>query len=109
MRRGDVVTIAAPGDYGKPRPAVVILADELITEHASICFSQFTTTLNELADYRVTIEPSSGNGLYARSQIMADKPLTVARHRIGPVIGHLDDTDLQRLNVALAFALGLPG
>ena len=24
MRRGDVVTVAVPGDYGKPRPAVVI-------------------------------------------------------------------------------------
>lgn len=109
MKRGDIVTVAAPGDYGKPRPAVVILADELIEDHASICFCQFTTTLNEKADYRVTIEPSVENGLHTRSQLMADKPLTVARHRIGSVIGHLSETDLQRLNVALAFALGLPG
>lgn len=109
MRRGDIVTVAAPGDYGKPRPAVVILADELIDRHASISFCQFTTTINEVADYRVLIEPSVANGLRARSQIMADKPLTVAYHRIGHVIGHLSDEDIQRLNIALAFALGLPG
>ena len=24
MRRGDFVTVAAPGDYGKPRPALII-------------------------------------------------------------------------------------
>jgi mRNA interferase MazF len=32
MRRGQFVTVAAPGDYGKPRPALVIqseLFDEL--------------------------------------------------------------------------------
>jgi mRNA interferase MazF len=107
MRRGDIVTLAAPGDYGKPRPAVIILADQLIDEHASICFCQFTTTFIESADYRVDIEPSPTNGLRAASQIMADKPLTVSSRRIGSVIGRLSDTDLERLKIALAFALGL--
>jgi hypothetical protein len=27
MRRGDLVTVAAPGDFGKPRPALVIQSD----------------------------------------------------------------------------------
>jgi mRNA interferase MazF len=109
MKRGDIVTLAAPGDYGKPRPAVIILADQLIDEHASIRFCQFTTTFVETADYRVDIEPSHENGQRDPSQIMADKPLTVARHRVGAVIGRLSDSDLGRLDVALAFALGLPG
>jgi len=29
MRRGDIVTVAAPGAYGKPRPAVVIQGGSL--------------------------------------------------------------------------------
>ena len=29
MRRGDIVTVAAPGDFGKPRPGVVIQGDAL--------------------------------------------------------------------------------
>ena len=28
MRRGDLVTVALQGDYGKPRPALVIQADQ---------------------------------------------------------------------------------
>jgi mRNA interferase MazF len=24
MKRGDVITAAVPGDYGKPRPAVIV-------------------------------------------------------------------------------------
>ncbi|TMJ14740.1 MAG: type II toxin-antitoxin system PemK/MazF family toxin, partial [Alphaproteobacteria bacterium] len=27
MNRGDLVTVALPGAYGKPRPAVVVQAD----------------------------------------------------------------------------------
>jgi mRNA interferase MazF len=38
---------------------------------------------------------------------MADKPVTVRRERIGRRIGHLDDKDILRLNIALAFVVGL--
>ena len=33
MKRGDLVTIALQGDFGKPRPALVIQAD-LYQDHA---------------------------------------------------------------------------
>ncbi len=35
MKRGDLVTIALPGDYGKPRPALVVQSD-LFSEHPSV-------------------------------------------------------------------------
>jgi mRNA interferase MazF len=38
---------------------------------------------------------------------MADKPVTVRRTRIGQRIGRLDADDIGRLNVALAFVMGL--
>ena len=28
MRRGDLVTVALTGDFGKPRPALVVQADQ---------------------------------------------------------------------------------
>ena len=28
MNRGDLVTIALPGDFGKPRPALIIQSDQ---------------------------------------------------------------------------------
>ncbi len=38
---------------------------------------------------------------------MADKPVTVRRDRIGRQIGRLGAAEIARLNVALAFVLGL--
>jgi mRNA interferase MazF len=37
------------------------------------------------------------------SQVMADKPVTIRRERVGRKIGYLDDKDISRLNIALAF------
>jgi len=64
-----------------------------------------TSGIVEAPDFRVTIDPSEANGLRARSQIMADKPVTVRRTRIGQAIGRLDEGDVARLNIALAFGL----
>ena len=107
MRRGDVVTVAATGDYGKPRPAVIVQTDALPAEHASVVVCQMTSELSEAPEFRVTIEPTKGNGLRSRSEVMADKPVTIRRERVGRVVGRLDEDDIARLNVVLAFVMGL--
>jgi mRNA interferase MazF len=107
MRRGDVVIVAAAGDYGKPRPAVVVQSDAFPETHASAVICQLTSELVDAPDFRVTIEPTAENGLRLRSQVMADKPVTVRRERIGQKIGRLGNQDMARLGVALAFVLGL--
>jgi mRNA interferase MazF len=106
MSRGDVVIVAAPGDYGKPRPAVIVQSNAIPQSHASIVICPMTSELAE-ADFRITIEPGSSTGLRLRSQVMADKPVTVRRERIGQRIGRLAAADLARLNVALALVMGL--
>ena len=35
VRRGDLVTVATSGDYGKPRPALIVQADAY-AEHPSL-------------------------------------------------------------------------
>lgn len=107
MKRGDVVTVAASGDYGKPRPAVIVQTDALPSEHASVVVCQMTSECSDAPDFRVAIEASEKNGLRVRSQVMADKPVTIRRERIGRRVGHLDDDDIARLNIALAFVMGL--
>jgi mRNA interferase MazF len=106
MSRGDLVIVAAPGDYGKPRPAVIVQSDAIPESHASVVICQMTAELTE-ADFRITIEPGPETGLRARSQVMADKPVTIRRERIGQRIGRLGASDMARLNVALAFVTGL--
>jgi mRNA interferase MazF len=107
MRRGDVVTVAATGDYGKPRPLVIVQTDALPAKHASVVVCQMTSDTRDAPDFRVTIDPSDRNGLRVTSQVMADKPVTIRRERIGQHVGHLDDKDMARLNIALAFVMGL--
>jgi mRNA interferase MazF len=107
MRRGDLVTVAAAGDYGKPRPAVIVQTDAFPETHASVVVCQMTSELSDAPDFRVTIDPSKTNGLRAKSQIMADKPVTIRRARVGHIIGRLSAEDVRRLNIALAFVMGL--
>src|SRR6266852_1506079 len=101
MRRGDLVTVVAAGDYGKPRPAVIVQTDAFPENHASVIVCQMTTQLAGAPDFRITIEPDAQNGLRIRSQVMADKPVTVRRERIGLRIGRLGFEDIARLNSAL--------
>ena len=107
MARGDVVTVAASGDFGKPRPAVIVQTDAFPAEHSSVIVCQMTSEVQDAADFRVTIEPTEANGLRSISQVMADKPVTVRRERVGRRIGRLAPTDMARVNVALAFVLGM--
>ena len=66
-----------------------------------------TSTIEGAPDFRVTIEPSAANGLRAVSQIVVDKLAVVRRERIGARIGQLATAEIRRLNVALAFVIGL--
>lgn len=106
MSRGDIVIVASPGDYGKPRPAVIVQSDAIPQSHASLIICPMTSELVE-ADFRISIEPGPDTGLRVRSQIMADKPTTIRRERVGRRIGRIAAADIARVNMALAFVVGL--
>ena len=108
MRRGELVTVAAPGDYGKPRPAVVIQADALNSAGpATVIVALVTSHLREAPLLRLAIEPTPASGLQRPCQVMVDKLLTVPTSRLGSVIGRLSDQELVALNRQLAFVVGL--
>ncbi len=106
MRHGDLVTVAAPGDYGKPRPALVIQSD-LFDDLPSVTLCLVTSTLRNAPIFRITVDPSPANGLQHVSQIQIDKILTVARERVGGVVGRLDDATLLKVSRSLAVFVGL--
>ena len=105
MKRGDLVTIALAGGYGKPRPALVIQSG-LFEVHPSITILPVTSELREAPLFRVRLEPTDGNGLRKTSEVMVDKTHTVAREKIGQTIGHLDDESMLAVTRALAVFLG---
>ena len=106
MRRGELVTVAAPGDYGKPRPALVIQSD-LFDELPSVTLCLVTSALRETPLFRITVDPSPDNGLQRISQIQVDKVMTVARERVGGVIGRLDDATMLKVSRSLAVFIGI--
>ena len=105
MRRGDLVTVALQGDLGKPRPALVIQSD-LFDAHPSVTILPVTGELRNAPLFRIAVNPTEQNVLTKPSQVMVDKPQSVARNKVGSVFGRLDDETMLAVNRALAVFLG---
>ena len=101
MKRGDLVTVITSGDYGKPRPALIVQAD-LYAEHPSLTVLPLTSELHDMPPLRITVEPGEGTGLRLRSQVMVDKATTIPRAKAGSRIGRLDEATLASVGQALA-------
>lgn len=57
MKRGAIVTISAPADDGKRRPAVVVQSDALNAAD-SVLVALFTSVITDAPLYRLTIAPT---------------------------------------------------
>ena len=106
MRRGDLVTIAIQGDFGKPRPALVIQSDPY-SEHATVTVLPVTSALVAAPLFRITVAPSADNGLQKRSQVMSDKAMTVKRDKVGATFGRIDADSMVEVERCLAVFLGI--
>ncbi|MDX1900574.1 MAG: type II toxin-antitoxin system PemK/MazF family toxin [Gammaproteobacteria bacterium] len=108
MKRGDIITIAVSGDYGKPRPALVVQADEFAAI-PSVTVLRLTSDIYDEDLLRITVMPHKQNGLRIPSQICIDKAVTIPKDKIGKRIGTLDAAILKLVNRALGIFLGLGG
>jgi mRNA interferase MazF len=106
VRRGDLVTIALQGDYGKPRSALIVQSD-LFNEHPSVTILPVTSDLRGAPLFRVRIEPNQANGLQKPSEVMVDKAQSVSRDRVGSVFGHVSEEDMLAISRSLAVFLGV--
>lgn len=105
MKRGDLVSAALQGNYGKPRPALVIQSD-LFSEHPSVTILPITSELRAAPLFRIDISPTTENGLRHKSQVMIDKAYTIPLEKAGMVFGRLEDGTMVAVNRALAVWLG---
>jgi mRNA interferase MazF len=106
VRRGDLVTVAMPGDFGKPRPALIIQADQFEAT-GTVTVLLISGTLVDAPLLRITVEPGPENGLRKPSQIMIDKAMSVKRDRLGPPFGRLEDEAMLAVSRSLAVFLGI--
>lgn len=105
MKRGDLVTVSLQGDYGKPRPALIVQSD-LLTDLESVVLCPVTSDLRNAA-FRVTVESNPANGLSALSQVMVDKLSTLPRTKISEPFGRLDDERMKAIDRALLLVVGV--
>ena len=107
VRRGALVAAVLAGDYGKPRPALVVQSD-LLFEAPSVIVAPLTSDIrDDVSLFRIDIVPSAENGLLRASQIAIDKIAPLPRRRIGQVIGVADDVTMLRVERALRLVLAL--
>lgn len=106
MKRGDFITVAMQGDYGKPRPALVVQSD-IFSGHTSICILPLTSDLCDAPLFRIPILPGTDNGLSKKSQVMVDKIMTIPVAKAGHVIGSADYVTMQEVDRTMALFLGI--
>ena len=107
LRRGAFVAAAFSGDYGKPRPALVVQTD-LMIDAPSMVLAPLTSDLREnVGLFRVDVTPSETNGLRRPSQIAVDQISPLDRRRIGALIGYADEMTMLRVDRALRLVVGL--
>lgn len=108
IARGAVVIVAARGAYtGKPRPALVVQADNFNPTHASVTVCPITSAWVDAPLFRVSLPPGDRTGLKAASQVMVDKVVSVPRSRIARQVGRCDDDAVAAVDDALRRWLGL--
>ncbi|CAK0756068.1 putative endoribonuclease MazF [Azospirillaceae bacterium] len=106
MKRGELVTVSLQGDYGKPRPSLVIQSD-LFNDHPSVTLLPITGALLDTPLFRLPIDPTPNNQLRKRSQVMVDKIQTVPREKVGSVFGQVDDETMVKVTRALLLWIGI--
>ena len=107
IKRGDVVICAAPGDYGKPRPAVVVQSDLFNGTHSSVAVCLITSHREDAPLFRIPVPAGRTTGLKLESQVMVDKVIAIPRNKITGRAGMLPAGLLKEIDNALRLWLEL--
>lgn len=107
MKRGDFVTVALQGDFGKPRPALVVQSDKFNDAHATVTVLLVSSDLVDAPLFRISLQPDAKNNLERPCQILVDKTMTIKRARLGAPFGSTSDEVMVAVNRALALFLGI--
>lgn len=106
MKRGDIHTAATGHGFGgKPRPVLIIQADEF-SGLTKVLVALIGSPVEQAERIRVRMEPDTANGLLAPSDVMVDTIIAVRRDKFGRHVGHLADADMSRVDTALLAILG---
>jgi mRNA interferase MazF len=107
VKRGDVVLAVVPSELGRPRPAIIVQANDLTTELSTVFLCPISSDVQDALPLRPIIDAKQSNGLGIRSQIMTDKMIALRKDRVRRTIGQIDKETSEHLDRALLVILGL--
>jgi len=106
MKRGQIWVVAGSGYSSKPRPAVVVQADQFDTDSVTVCL--LTSTEVDAPLIRLPIPADEVTGISKPSYAMVDKVTTIKRSNASEHVGELPAPLIDELNSMIATFLGLP-
>jgi mRNA interferase MazF len=105
LNRGGLVKAVLAGDFGKPRPVLVVQSDAF-ADLPTLLVCPLTSDETGAGPTRVRLDATPANGLRSPSLIMVEKVTAVARTRIREQIGSIGADELRSVDAVLAAILG---
>lgn len=106
MIRGALHKAILPGDYGKPRPVLIVQSPETdVFDSLIVC--PLTSDMQTSGPLRVELHPDAENQLKLPSVIMIEKVGGLAKTRIREKIGDVDRATMESVEERLVVLLGL--
>ena len=106
INRGEIWSVAWTGHARKPRPALVIQAEEYRLTETDI-LALITTTENEPNAVRLLVKADEINGLQEDSFICLDKLMAIPLANLGKCYGKVSDEVMREVNARLKKILGI--
>jgi mRNA interferase MazF len=106
MNRGDIIIVAPPSPFNKPRPALVIQA-QVFDDTENVTVALITSDLSQSPSVRIPIFPTAQNGLRKPSEVQVDNLQTVPLSRIGGFAGVAEPEIIRQVDLALRVFLNL--
>ena len=106
IKRGEIWSVLWTGLAGKPRPALVIQAEEYRLTETDI-LALITSTENEASALRVPVKADESNGLQKDSFICLDKLMAIPLANLGKCYGKVSDEIMQEVSERLVKILGI--
>jgi mRNA interferase MazF len=106
VKRGDIIIVAPPSPFNKPRPALIVQAF-LFDQSEKLTVALISSDLTHSHGFRIPIAPTASNGLRKPSEILVDHLQTVDIGRVGGFAGQVDEATMREVDTALRIFLGL--
>lgn len=113
VKRGDVFFTSLPTSIEEStqtnsRPCLILQNDMGNAHSSNVIVAAITSKSKPPLPVHIIIEETKSSGLLQKSTIMLEQIFTISKERLGRKMGHLTDSDLRLVDLALANSVGLP-